>query len=45
MPESVIHPEPFPRDICMFDVTFVQIDLNKLSMSLLLAIVSAVEFE
>ena len=29
MTESVIHPEPCPRDFCMFDITVLWIDSNR----------------
>ena len=45
MTESRIQPELCPRDFCMFDVILLQIDLNTLSMSLSLIIVSAFEFK
>ena len=43
MTTSIIQPEPFRKDFCMFDKTEVWIDLNTSQMSLLLIIVSAFE--
>ena len=34
MTESIIQPEPFPREFCVFDITVPYIDLNTSSMSL-----------
>ena len=45
MTESVIHPEPIPKDFCMFAIIVVWIDLNTLSMSLSLIIISAFELQ
>ena len=45
MTESVIQPEPFPRNSCMFDVIVLQFNSNTSSMSLSLRIVSPFEFE
>ena len=40
MTESIIHPGPFPKYCCMFDVIVVKIDWNILSMSLPFIIMS-----
>ena len=32
MTESIIQPQSFPKDFCMFVVTVVKIDLNTSSM-------------
>ena len=45
MTESVIQPEPFPKDFCMFDIIVVDIDSDASSISLSLTIVSAFELE
>ena len=45
MTESIIKPEVFPKDFCIFDIIVVQIDSNTSSMSLSLIIISAFEFE
>ena len=40
MTESIIQPEPFPKDFCMFEI-----DSNTSSVSFWLIVVSAFEFE
>ena len=45
MTESVIHPEPFSKNFCIFAIILVQIDLNTFLMSLSLIIISAFELE
>ena len=42
---SVIQPEPFSKDLCIFVVIIVDIYWNALSMSLSLIIISAFELE
>ena len=41
MTESIIQPETFPTDFCMFAIIVVQSDLNTFSMSLSSIIISA----
>ena len=45
MTESIIQPEPFPRDFHMFDMIAVSIDSNTSSMSLSLIILSLFELK
>ena len=45
MNESVIQPQPFPKDLCMFFITVVKIDWNPSAISLLLITISAFELE
>ena len=45
MTESITQHEPFLKDFCMFAIIVVWIDLNLLSMSLSLIIISAFELE
>ena len=45
MTESIIQPESFPKDFCMFDIIVVKTDWNTSSMSLSLIIIFAFEFE
>ena len=43
--ESIIQPEPFPKDSFMFDIILVEIDSNTSSISLSLISISAFEFD
>ena len=45
MAESIIHPEPFPKDFFMFAVIVVWIDLNAFSMLLSLITISGFELQ
>ena len=45
MAESTIQPEPFPRNVCMFDIIELKIDSDTSSTSFFLTIVSAYEDE
>ena len=45
MNESIIQPEAFPNDFCMFAIILVYIELNTFSMSLLLIIISTFEIQ
>ena len=44
MTESIVQPELFPKDVCMYNITVI-INLNTSSMSLSLIIISAFERE
>ena len=45
MTESIIQPQPFPRDLYMFSIIVVKIDLNAPLMLFSLIIISAFELE
>ena len=45
MTESIIQPEPFPKDFCIFYIIVVQVDSNTLSISLSPITVHAFECE